>query len=186
MVTVLLLEHEISYTGAQLRTGWIREVAGLSGDAAVAFLGPCDVAPEYMVDLVDREAGARIASPRMVHIIVEHPGLDLGHTAIRQRLLMALAGEVVNGHLGEALIRRCGDDLYFRERKLSVSVATASARAGLIHAGFNVRGEGAPVPAIGLEELAVSPTDFAVELLTAYAADIEGAQEAARKVKAVP
>ena len=180
-----LLEEDTAYTGAQLRSGWVREVGGLSGDAALAFFGPCDVAPEHMVDRVDLEAGAQIASPRMLHIIVEHPGLDLRHITDRQRLLMALAGEILNRHLGEVLIRREGDDLFLRDRKLSVSVATVSPSSGMIHSGFNVRGEGAPVPAIGLEELGIEPGEFAERLLDAYEKEIEGAGQAASKVKPV-
>jgi hypothetical protein len=184
-VKTRLLEQEITYTGAQLRSRWITETAGLSGDAAVAFFGPCDVAPEHMVDRADLEAGAKIASPRMLHVIVEHPGLDLDSITLRQRLLMARAGEILNGRLGEALLRREGDDLYLQERKLSVSVATTSPTSGLIHAGFNLRGEGAPVAAVGLEDLGVEPREFAAELLEAYASEIASAQEAARKVKRV-
>jgi hypothetical protein len=179
------LEDEIPYTGAELRSQWIAQRAGLRGDSAVAFLGPCEVAPEHMVDQEDLEAGARIASPRMLHVIVEHPGLDVDDITVRQRLLMALAGEIINGHLGEALVRREGDDLYLRDRKLSVSVATTSPRSGLVHAGFNVRGEGAPVAAIGLEELGLDPRDFGEKLLGAYAAEIEGARRAAGKVRPV-
>lgn len=180
-----LLTEEIGYTGAQLRSGWITERTGLTGDAAVAFLGPCDVAPEHMVDQADLAAGASIRSPRMVHIIVEHPGLDLGHITTRQRLLMALAAETLNAHLGEALVRREGDDLYLRHLKLSVSVATVSPSSGLIHAGFNCRGAGAPVPAIGLEELGLAPKEFADRVLAAYATEIAGAEAATRKVKQV-
>ncbi len=183
---VRLLPNEIAYTGAQLRAGWIAEVSGLDGDAAVAFLGPCDVAPEHMVDTVDLEAGARIYSPRMVHIIIEHPGLDLIHITVRQRLLIAIAGEIINTHLGETLLRRDGDDLYLDERKLSVSVATVSPRSGLIHTGFNLRGDGAPVPAIGLEELGLDPRAFAERLLGAYTAELEGIAAAASKVRPVP
>jgi hypothetical protein len=98
---------------------------------------------------------------------------------------MALAGEILNAHLGEALIRRAGDDLYLGERKLSVSVATTSPTSGLIHAGFNVRGEGAPVAAIGLEELGMEPREFAEKLLAAYKAEIEAAEEAGGKVRRV-
>jgi hypothetical protein len=185
-VRTLLLDRELPYTGAELRSGWIEEAAGLAGDAAVAFLGPCRVAPEHMVDLVDLRAGAEISSPRMLHLLIEHPGIDLGHITSRQRLLMAIAGELLNTHLGEPLIERRGDDLYFRERKLSVSVATASPSSGLIHAGFNARGEGAPVPAIGLDELGISLQEFGRELIQAYAAEIRSAEEAARNVKAAP
>ena len=180
-----VLGEEIAYTGAQLRSGWTAEVAGLPGDAAVAFFGPCDVRPEHMVDQEDLAAGARIYSPRMLHVVIEHHGLDLAHITTRQRLLMAIAGELLNAHLGEPLIRREGDDLFFRDLKLSVSVATTSPKSGLIHLGFNVRGEGAPVPAIGLEELGLAPGGFAEKLLVAYAAEVRGAEHAAAKVKPV-
>jgi hypothetical protein len=185
VVTHRFLERELEYTGAQLRSSWVGEMTGLAGDAAAAFIGPCDVKPEHMVDRVDLEAGARIYSPRMLHIILEHPGLGLDAITLCQRLLMAIAGEIINAHLGDALICRDGDDLYLRDRKLSISVATTSPTSGLIHSGFNVRGEGAPVPAIGLEELALQPRRFAEQLLSAYAKEIESAKEAAEKVKRV-
>jgi hypothetical protein len=185
-MTHLFLDRELEYTGAQLRSGWVAEVAGLAGDAAVAFLGPCDVRPEHMVDRVDLESGARIFSPRMLHLILEHPGVDLPAITLRQRLLMALAGEIINTRLGEALLHRDGDDLYLRDRKLSISVATVSPTSGLIHSGFNIRGEGAPVPAVGLEELGIDPRRFADQLLRTYAAEIDSAAQASQKVKPVP
>ena len=180
-----VLEARVAYTGAELRSGWIAETTGLAGDAVVAFLGPCDVEPTHMVDTVDLEAGATIASPLMLHVVVEHPGVDLDHITIRQRLLMAIAREIINSHLGETLVRREGDDLYLQDRKLSISVATVSPTSGLFHSGFNVRGEGAPVPAIGLEELGLSARRFAEELLAAYRTEIEGAREASSKVRPV-
>jgi hypothetical protein len=180
-----LLDQEIHYDGLQLRSGWVAEMSGLSGDVAIAFLGPCEVLPEHMVDRVDLEAGARISSPRMVHFLIEHPGLELAHITTRQRLLMALALELLNANLGETLLRREGDDLYLRNRKLSISVATVSPTSGLLHAAFNLRGKGAPVAAIGLEELAIEPREFATKLLAAYAAETEGAAAAAAKVKPV-
>lgn len=185
MVTRLLAE-EIAYTGAQLRSGWAQQRTGSGGDVAVAFFGPCDVAPEHMVDGEDLAAGARIASPRMLHLIIEHPGLARREITLRQRLLMAIAGELINRDLGEALLVRRGDDLYLRERKLSVSVATTSPTSGLIHSGFNVRGAGAPVPAVGLEELGVDPAGFAQKLLGAYVEELAGAAAAAAKVRPVP
>ncbi len=182
---VRFLDERIAYTGAQLRSGWVAEASGLSGEAAVCFLGPCEVAREHMVDLVDLKAGARISSPEMLHLIVEHPGLDLSHITTRQRLLMAVAGELLNAQLGEPLINRDGDDLYLRGLKLSVSVATVSPSSGLIHSGFNVKGAGAPVPAVGLEELGVRPREFGESLLAAYAREVEGMSYAASQVKRV-
>ncbi|MBN1458149.1 MAG: DUF366 family protein [Armatimonadetes bacterium] len=180
-----VLQEEIAYTGAELRSGWIAERTGLSGDAVVAFLGPCDIKPAHMVDTVDLEAGATIASSLMLHLLAEHPGVELELITTRQRLLMAIAGEIINSHLGETLVRREGDDLYLRDRKLSISVATVSPTSGLIHSGFNVRGEGAPVAAIGLADLGLDPRELAQALLSAYRTEMETAQEASRKVRPV-
>ena len=53
-----------------------------------------------MVDTVDFEARAAIFSPRMLHLIIEHPNADLALITTRQRLLMALALELLNGQPG--------------------------------------------------------------------------------------
>ncbi len=180
-----LLENELAYDGSQLRSGWIAAQTGLTGDAGVAFSGPCDVSFEHMVDTVDLEARARICSPRMLHLLLEHPGADLTLITTRQRLLMALALELLHAQMGEPLLRRDGDDLYLRERKLSISVATVSPNSGLIHAAFNYRGEGAPVAAIGLEELGVRAREFGEHLLAAYARELAGIAFAASKVRDV-
>ncbi len=180
-----VLEGEIAYDGSPLRSGWIAETAGLAGDAGVAFSGPCDVSFEHMVDTVDLDARARICSPRMLHLIIEHPGADLILITTRQRLLMARALELLHAQMGEPLLRREGDDLYLRDRKLSISVATVSPTSGLIHAAFNYRGEGAPVAAIGLEELGVLPREFGPRLLSAYATELDGIAFAASKVRPV-
>ena len=39
---------DIFYDGSQLRSGFISETFGLSGDAIVAFTGGCDVSPDHM------------------------------------------------------------------------------------------------------------------------------------------
>jgi hypothetical protein len=177
-------EHEIAYTGAELRSGWLRAAFGLEGDAIAAFIGPCDVAPEHMVDLEDLAAGAKIWSRRMLHFIAEHADADLGRAALRQRLLVVVAAECLRAR-GCADLRRSGDDLFWQGRKLSVSIATTSPTSGLIHLGLNVVAEGAPVPAAGLSELGVEARDLAQAVMAAYAAEVESIAAAQRKVRPV-
>lgn len=178
-------EQEIAYTGAELRSGWLHATFGLEGDAIAAFIGPCDVAPEHMVDLVDLAAGARIFSRRMLHFIAEHADPDLARAVLRQRLLVAIALECIHRRSGTTTARREGNDLYWRERKLSVSVATTSPRSGLMHLGLNVIAAGAPVPAAGLEDLGIEPEPLAREIMAGYASEMGSVAAAQQKVRPV-
>src|SRR6185436_2386929 len=95
----------------------------------------------------------------MVHFIGEFFGAPLREGVVIQRLFMASVGESLNerlrsGGASELLLRR-GDDLFFKDRKLSVSIVTASPVSLLLHAGINIDPAGAPVPAIGLPELGI-------------------------------
>jgi hypothetical protein len=104
----------------------------------------------------------------------------------QQRTLAAIAAERLNARLGEPRVRREGDDLFVGERKLSVSVATRSPRSALIHLGVNIDPAGAPVAAIGLEELGVDARELAAEVMEAYAAEVAGAEHAMKSVRGVP
>lgn len=180
-----LAEQDIAYTGAELRSGWLRETFGLAGDAVAAFIGPCDVAPEHMVDLEDLAAGAAIFSRRMLHFIVEHTGADLPRAVLRQRLLVVITAECLAAGRSLAELRRDGDDLYWHGRKLSISIATTSPGSALIHLGLNIIAEGAPVPAAALGELGAEPQALARQVMAAYIAEMESADAAERKVRRV-
>jgi uncharacterized protein len=173
------------YTGRELRSHFALDTFGIVGDSAVAFVGPCKVELSEMVDLVDVRAGASIASPLMVHFIVEHFGVALLEMVLRQRLLARLCGDLLREQkVGELLVR--GNDLYVAGRKASVCVATRSPVSSLIHLGVNVRTEGTPVPAWGLAERGLAPETFAGELLSRYAREMDDVRRAAAKVKGVP
>lgn len=174
-----------SYGGRELRSHFALDTFGIVGDSAVAFAGPCRVELTEMVDLVDVRAGASIASPLMVHFIVEHFGVALVEMVLRQRLLARLAADLLRELGVEELLVR-GNDLYVAGRKASVSVATCSPVSALLHLGVNVRTEGTPVPTWGLAERALAPEDFARELLVRYAREMDDVRRAAAKVKGVP
>jgi len=100
-----ILEDEIAYTGAELRSGWVAAQTGLAGDAAAGFVGPCHVPTENLVDLDDARAGTFIQAASMAHVIAEHP-CELSVAVLRQRILVALLGELLrareNGCAGTA------------------------------------------------------------------------------------
>ncbi|MDW8215515.1 MAG: DUF366 family protein [Roseiflexaceae bacterium] len=187
--TLLITDQEIAYDGRQLTSHWIYRHFNLLGDAAIAFIGPCRVDLDDMVDIEDVKARAPIFSPKMLHVLVEFFSGDLHLTVYRQRLLMVIAGELLTSLTGRTLMRN-GDDLYLprpnnQPGKLSVSIATTSAISTLIHAGFNIDTAGTPVPTAGLAELGVEPVSFGNELLTRYAAEVADIWQARCKVRAV-
>lgn len=185
-----LLGYDIHYDGSQLCTDWMTEATAGQAEAIVSFQGGCDVLPEYMRDTEDLELGHAIRARRMLHFIVQHPGIALDLAVARQRLLVCLARELLTEEHGVLELWRDGDDLYVgrppEHRKLSISVATVSPTGGLIHFALNIDPTGAPVPAIGLPELHVAPERFGARLLEAYAAEIESCGRAARKVRPAP
>ncbi|MHB8779921.1 MAG: DUF366 family protein [Candidatus Geothermincolia bacterium] len=186
-----LLKGELCYDGTQLRSGWIREMTGYAGDAALAFFGPAHVTVENLVDLEDRAAGAEIHSQRMLHLLVERRDAALYPAVLLQRLVICSVREALEEVAGVRLERE-GDDLYWyppqgERRKLTVSIATSSEVSSLIHVGINVTGEGAPVPAIGLDELGAGAVEtFAAGLLERLRREMSEVEHATTKVRQVP
>ncbi|UCH84135.1 MAG: DUF366 family protein [Candidatus Latescibacterota bacterium] len=178
-----IIDKKIPYTGKELRSGWVLQHTGMAGDAAAAFLGPCHVKTEDLVDLDDVMAGTFIKSEQMAHVIAEHPGCDLGTGVLRQRMLVCILCELL-GARGLRVQRR-GDDVFIEDRKLTVSIAAPSPHSVLIHLGINIRPEGAPVPAVGLEEIGIEPTELLADLLGCYTRELESAAHAAAKVRPV-
>jgi hypothetical protein len=178
-----VMDHDLTYTGRELRSGWVREWTGLAGEAAAAFLGPCQVATEDLVDLDDARAGATIYSRRMAHLIIELPGTTLQAGVLLQRLLVCQLAEI----LGEDGFspRRDGDDIFIRDRKLTVSIAAPYDKGSLIHLGINVDAAGAPVPAIGLNDLKMHPETLLETLLGRFQAELASVRHAETKVRTV-
>src|SRR6188472_3959842 len=87
---------ERAYTGVELRPHFLLTELGLKGSALGAFIGPCQVKTEHLVDWEDRLAADRIEARSMVHFIGEFFGASLREGVILQRLLMAIMGETLN------------------------------------------------------------------------------------------
>lgn len=168
MIQTLRAAEAIAYDGSQMAAHWARRRFGLTGDCLVLFTGSCDVTPEHMIDLEDREAGSRIASPLMLHAIVEHFDTDLERIILRQRLLVALTRDAVEARAG-ARLARVDSDLYRGKEKLTVSIATAGPVSAKIHLGINIEEPGdVGVPTVGLRRLGVDPEAVAADLLAGY------------------
>lgn len=181
----LFAPETIDYDGSQIRSLWAFRRFGLEGDSIVAFAGGCDIPPENIVDMEDIRAGARIFSRKMLHFIVEHFDRDLEKAVLRQRLLVCIARDALAPRRAGKDIRRDGDDLFVGDAKLSISIATLTGVSAKIHLGINIVSEGAPVKAIGLDDLGVDPSDFARTVLAAYDAEMDGIYRARTKVRGV-
>lgn len=173
----------VSYTGTELRSGWVKQATGLDGDAAAGFIGPCHVATGDLVDLDDARVGATIDAAEMAHVIIEHADCDLRAGVLRQRLLVCILGEILVGH--GLRLEREGDDVFVDRRKLTVSIAAPGPAGVLIHLGINVDPTGAPVRAVGLAELGIEPRTLLDELLGRYAEELQTAAYAETKVRTV-
>ena len=185
LIETRFLGEEIDYDGGQLRGHFIRERTGLGTDGLIAFIGRCDVRGEALVDLEDSERGDSIVAGRMLHFIGEHFSIGLREGNLRLRLLAGMAREILEESNGAVRVSRDGDDLFVLERKLSVAICTKSAISVVFHLGINIDPAGAPVPAVGLEELGVEPEGFARTLLDRYSTECRSIEFALRKVRGV-
>ncbi|MDR3606459.1 MAG: DUF366 family protein [Oligoflexia bacterium] len=193
MLTTLFSETERTYTGSELRPHFLLTELNLKGSGIGAFQGPCRVETAKLVDWEDRLANDHIAAHSMIHFIGEFFGTSLREGVLIQRLFMSVAFESLLTRVQAQgwQIRRSGDDLYLKksgseaERKLSVSIVTASPVSQLLHVGINIDPSGATVPAIGLAELQVDPQAWAKEVLSRFAEEWEGMEWACVKVRPV-
>lgn len=176
-----------SYTGLELRPHFLLSELGIRGSALAAFIGPCRVETQHLVDWEDRLAQDRIEAASMVHFLGEFFGADLAQGVLIQRLLMAQMGEILMRDLASSSckLRREGDDLFVGDRKLSVSIVTASPVSQLLHVGVNIDPRGAPVPVIGLNELELQPEAFARAVLARFSEEWASMSWACVKVRPV-
>jgi hypothetical protein len=183
---------KITYDGSQLRSLWALREHNVQGDSVIAFRGPCRVSGDNLVDVEDLKEGREIYSEEMVHFIVELFHSDLDLTVALQRLFLCIIKDVIEEMKPEIYVSRRGDDLYIEvegedeeDRKLSVSVATASPVSTLIHAGVNVVSSNTPVPTLGLEDLGVPVDDFILNVLQRFIQEMKDMEGARCKVRGV-
>ena len=179
------IDENIKYEGWQLCPHWIYKNYKIQGDATVAFIGECEVKLTEMVDIEDVINNEPIYSKSMLSFISEQFNIGLVEGVFRQRLLICTIKEALEKR-GFKLTRN-GDDLFFDEKKLTVSIATKSATSVLIHTGINIISEGAPVKASGLtSELGITDVKaLAQEIMTNYAEEIDDIILASTKVRGV-
>lgn len=178
------IEKEIKYIGSQLAPHWIYKNFRLQGDAIVAFVGEVDVKITEMVDIEDVINNDSIYSKKMLNFIIEQFNLPLEQMVYAQRLFMSIIKETLESY-GKK-VTRDGDDLFFDNRKLSVSIATKSITSCLIHSALNIIKDGAPIQASDLTEIGIADIEkFAKEIMKRYSEEVESIKMATYKVRGV-
>ena len=176
---------ETEYTGRQLSRKWIRAISR-SRNVIIVFSGKCDIKPEFMVDKEDLKNNREIKSDKMVHFIIKIVGLKLPFIVYVQRFFIAYIKEYIEKHKNVRLERK-GDDLFYKERKLTISVATCARKRneGYIHTGVNITNKGTPkdVKTASLEDLNIPYKKFAREIAKGFGKEIIDIFNDAKKVK---
>lgn len=180
-LSTLIIEQKKNYTGPELKPHYLLTEYGLKGSALAVWQGPCEVTTDHLVDWEDRLARDFIRSKEMIHFLGEFFGWGLRETVILQRYLVSMIAQ----ELQEFGCVQKGDDLYIRDRKLSVSIVTASPVSQLLHLGINIDPEGAPVAAIGLKELGVNALSLTRKVVERFSSEFESLEWACAKVRPV-
>ena len=180
-----------TYFGPELRPHFLLTELGLKGHSIGAFIGPCEVKTDHLVDYEDRLANDFIRSKLMLHFIGEFFGIGLQEGVLLQRLFMATVGQAISAEFG-VKVTRDGDDLFWNDSKLSVSIVTASPVSKLLHAGINIDASGAPVKAAGLLDLGLKSDEMAdrvkrlsLSILKSFQEELESVEWACAKVRPV-
>lgn len=182
-----LLENELKYTGKELAPHWIYKNFHLQGDAIVAFEGECEVKLPEMVDIEDVIDNSPIYSKKMLNFIIEHFNISLTEGVVKQRLFINIIREkILELAPKNTIILRNGDDLFFNNKKLSVSIAGKSINSVLIHTGINIIAEGAPIEASSTQQIGITDTKtLAQNIIESYRNECDDMLLATTKVRGV-
>lgn len=178
------IDESFKYDGTQLRPLFAYLQYQILGNSVVSWIGPCDIPIEHMVDGEDLLAGAEIRGQEMLHFIFEIFDRELVTGVFLQRLFASLVRDQIEAKTGKSL-RRSGDDLYWDDRKLSISIATKSTNSVMVHFAMNVVNDGTPVATCSLQDLKLEPKAFALDLLSLVSEEYENILEASYKVRSV-
>jgi len=180
------IPETIHYDGTQLKPLFAYLNCGIIGDSIVSWRGSCDVSFEHMVDGEDFIAGSTISGSEMIHFIVEVFDRELATGVLIQRVFASIVKDLLielSSDLDDQSLVRDGDDLYWGDRKLSISVASQSSISTMIHFAVNVSNSGTPVKTCSLEDLRVDPQEFAGAAMDALSLEWTSILNATRKVK---
>ncbi|QDK38100.1 DUF366 family protein [Bdellovibrio sp. NC01] len=186
----LFIDKKFAYDGSQLRSLFAYLDHGILGPSIISWQGACDIPFTHMVDGEDLLAQAVIESDEMLHFIIEIFDRDLFSGVAIQRLFASIVRDYLQtkaaGALNGQQLVRNGDDIYWQDRKLSISIATRSPVSVMVHFAMNVTNEGTPVKTTSLGDLKLNPKTVAEDLMHLFKIEYGEIVQATQKVRPVP
>ena len=91
--------------------------------------------------------------------------------------------EELEKNLPETRWTRKGDDLYFKNAKLSISIASCSAVSCQIHFSINVTNKNTPVKTCSLKDFDLNAQKLSLDLMKAFSKEFEDIVFASQKVR---
>ena len=176
-------KEEFSFTAEEMFPHWAYKKYGIAGDSIIAFVGPCRITPEHLIDLEEFRAGTVISAEKMLHFIVEHFDTDLEKAILRQYLLVTILEEKINNRLNAKKVIRWSDDLYDEDYKLTVSAVTKNVISSKIHLGINVVPSKIKVKTRGLSHYDIDPYELAEVIISQYRLENRRLKEKCWKMK---
>ncbi len=178
----LFVEREIKYDGNQLSSHFAYKNFKIAGDSIIGFIGPVEVKLSEMVDIEDVINNESISSDKMLNFIIEVFGFDMNGLVCLQRLFINIIKESLESINSSVEIIRKGDDLFYKNKKLSVSIATISPVSGLIHTALNIVNTGCPIEVSSLNEMNIDSKEAARKIIDNFIYEYEGIKFASVKV----
>lgn len=174
-----------TYDGSQMRSLWIYLNHQILGSACVSWIAPCQISNQEMLDGEDLLAQAQIRSSLMVHFVAELFDTSLIAGVCFQRILADHVAQAVAALAPGIVLFRKGDDLYWQDKKFSISIAAPAVRSCLIHFAVNVSNIDTPVLTCSLEDFKIEAKVFAQQVLQSIAQEWEDIVNATLKVRQV-
>jgi uncharacterized protein len=163
---IKFIDKKINYDGSQLDHHFIYKNFNIKGDAAISFIGKCNVKKNNIVDIEDILAKKTIKADSMLHFIIELFNKELLFGSAIQSVFIS---EIQNELLEKGFkVKKYGDDLYVENRKLSISIASKSSVSVLIHIGVNIINKGTPVETEALKTFGINEKAFAKAVLKRF------------------
>jgi hypothetical protein len=179
----LWIDKEFAYDGTQLKGLYSYLGHGILGDSVVSWIGPCNVTPENMLDGEDLLAGSEIRGSKMLHFIFEIFDRELTVGVCLQRIFANICKDLIEEKAKVRLFKD-GDDLYWDQKKLSISIAVKSPQSVLVHFAVNLSNDGTPVPTCSLTEWNIGAKEFAEQAMLRMGKEYLSIIEATWKVRA--
>ncbi len=131
------------YDGSQIEPSWAFEIFKIKDSTIVSWIGPMNIHSDNLIDYED--VGLEIKGDLMLNFIVEHFDVqpaDLKLAYHRQRILVMITRDKLLDY--GITTTQDGDDIFIDDKKLSVSIATASISSMKMHFALNITTNGTP------------------------------------------